>query len=182
MKGIHFRALMAFAEERFGQVTVELMLDGAALDRDGAYTNVGDYPFEEFDTLVSTLSRVSGAAPRQILRDCGRRTIAYVLERRAQPIIADAGMEATLASLQDLIRVDSLKLHGDAELPTLALVPGEAPWIVLELKSERPAADLAEGWILGTLEHLKIPTEILRQDLPPFDGRAARFRVRRVDR
>ncbi len=177
MKGVVFRALMGVVEEQFGPVVVEEMLDDANLARHGAYTTVGDYPVEEFYTLVQSLQRVSGASQADILRECGRRTIAYFIATQSKDEGEGLGLEKMLASLQGLIHANYVKLYPDSVVPSLQVQEAKDGWVVVEYRSPRPMADLAEGMVLGTLDHLGIDTQVQRTDLPPKDGRAAQFRV-----
>ncbi len=177
MKGVVFRALMGVVEEHFGPVMVEKMLDDARLARHGAYTTVGDYPIEEFFALVQSLQRVSDASQADILRECGRRTIAYFIATQSKDEGEALGLEKMLASLQGLIEANYVKLYPDSVIPSFQVRTAEDGWVVVEYRSPRPMADLAEGMILGTLDHLGVDTQVQRTDLPPKDGRAAQFRV-----
>lgn len=178
MRGYIFRALMGFAAERFGSLTLESMLDRAALDRHGAYTAVGKYPIEELEVLVDALCDLTGTPRKLVLTECGRRAIAYVLDTQAANEEGSWTLESLLGSLEDLIHVHNMKLYPGAIVPSLTLDKSESGWAELNYRSQRPLADLAEGLILGSLDYMKISTEVLREDLPPHDGHAARFKVK----
>ncbi len=178
MKGVLFRALMSYAEEQFGPLALERVLDRAALERHGAYTTVGQYPAEELLVLVRAMQAETGEASSKILVECGRRTIAYVIAAQAGQRPEGSDLQAVLSSLEALIRANYLKLYPGTVVPSLTMEGSEEGWVHLLYGSPRPLADLAEGLILGTLDVLKIDTQVRREDLAPYDGRAARFRVK----
>ncbi len=178
MRGYVFRALMGFAEERFGPLAVERMLDQADLSRHGAYTAVGKYPIEELFVLVDALCAVTEASRKEVLVECGRRTIAYVIETQSRNGEASLGLEGLLASLDDLIYDNYMKLYPGSVVPSWTFQVNGDGWAELSYRSKRPFADLAEGLVLGSLDYLEISTEVVRRDLPPYDGHAADFRVK----
>ncbi len=175
MRGYVFRSLMAYAEERYGLLTVERMLQKSGLPRQGAYTAVGQYPIEELIALVDALTELTDTSSKEVLTECGRRTIGYVIDTQAGEGPRD--LEDLLRSLEDLIHANYAKLYPGSIVPSLTFDLHVNGWAVLTYRSPRPLADLAEGLILGSIDYIGIQSEVLREDLPPYDGRAARFRV-----
>ncbi len=181
MRGYIFRALMGYAEERFGSLASEKMLDNADLSRHGAYTAVGQYPIEELVALVDALCDVTGAARKDVLTECGRRSVAYVIDTQSSKGEKPKSLVSLLASLEDLIHANYAKLYPGAEVPSLTFRVNDDRWAEMNYHSQRPLADLAEGLILGALDYLHVSTDVVREDLPPRDGHAARFMVRMTD-
>lgn len=169
---------MSYAEDGFGPLALERVLDRAAIPRDGAYTSVGRYPVEEFLRLVDALSAETGVAQDLILRECGRRTLTYAVEN--QPPVPSDGrdLEGNLASLWALIQANFVKLYPGALVPMITVDGNDGRWLYLLCRARLDLADLAEGVILGALDHLQIDTEIGRQELDGPEPRAVRFRIR----
>ncbi len=182
MKGVVFRALMSYAEDGFGPLTLESVLARAAIPRDGAYTSVGRYPVEEFWRLVDALNAETGVPRDRILRECGRRTLAYVVAN--QPPLRSDGqdLEGNLASLSALIQANFVKLYPGGLVPMITVDGNDGHWLYLLYHAQPDLADLAEGVILGALDHLQIKTEIVRQVFYGAEPRAIRFRIRLPDR
>ncbi|MEQ8655073.1 MAG: heme NO-binding domain-containing protein [Kiloniellales bacterium] len=178
VRGYVFRALMGYAEERFGSLAVERMLEKADLPSQGAYTAVGHYPVEELIALADALCAVSEVARKEILIASGRRAMPYVIEMQAQNSKAPTSLETILASLQDLIHTNLEKLYPGSISPIFAFDVAEDGWAEISYRSQCPLADLAEGLILGILDYMATTTDVVREDLAPFDGHAARFRVK----
>ena len=60
MLGLVFTELMQFIEDRHGEETVDAVLDALALEHDGAYTAVGNYPHTEAVAFLSEVSAQRG--------------------------------------------------------------------------------------------------------------------------
>lgn len=177
MRGIHFRALMSLAEERFGPEVVEQMLDRAGGSRRGAYTTVGFYPPEEFLALAEALSDLTGQTRQTILFSCGRRVYAYLRVTQVKDRPPPPDILSALRSIASILQASYKKLHNDAVLPSIEVEAGRGGRVDLIYRSPRPMADFAEGLVHEALAPLQADCRIDRLDLPPFDGRAARFRV-----
>ncbi|NWF66298.1 MAG: heme NO-binding domain-containing protein [Campylobacterales bacterium] len=59
MKGLVFTELVEFIEEALGFDVADMMIEKANLAHGGAFTQAGNYPFEELLALVVSLSEVT---------------------------------------------------------------------------------------------------------------------------
>ena len=76
----------------------------------------------------------------------------------------------------------SLRLfHPEASLPELRCSSPAPGRLVLDYRSERPLADLAEGLVEGCVEFFGGGVEVTREDPPDGAGRTARFVLVRPD-
>ncbi|MGM3331279.1 heme NO-binding domain-containing protein, partial [Bacillus cereus group sp. BC251] len=62
------------------------------------------------------------------------------------------------------------KLYPDAELPELPSERLTADLLILNYRSIRGMADLAEGLLEGAIAHYGMPVELTRKDLPALEG------------
>ena len=57
MKGLVFTELLEYVEENFGFDVADKIIENAKLENNGAFTQAGNYPFEELVKLVVALSK-----------------------------------------------------------------------------------------------------------------------------
>lgn len=55
MKGLVFTELLEYVENNFGFDMADKIIEDSNLENDGAYTQAGNYPFEELIKLVNAL-------------------------------------------------------------------------------------------------------------------------------
>lgn len=153
MRGIMFTEFTAFAEEKFGLVACQKVLDQAALSTDGSYTNVGNYPYSDLEAIVVTLvDMVDDLDAEQLLFDFG-----YWLAGRFRTSYASFFEEhdnalSFLASIDDHIHVEVRKLYPDSVPPRVFLTKESDDRYVLRYESHRPLAAVALGLTQGSLD------------------------------
>ncbi|HFS85217.1 MAG TPA: hypothetical protein ENK72_01200 [Epsilonproteobacteria bacterium] len=67
MKGIVFTELIEFVEEALGFEIADQMIGNAGLANEGAFTQAGNYPFEDLQKLVVRLSAATGKPAGDLL-------------------------------------------------------------------------------------------------------------------
>ena len=88
------------------------------------------------------------------------------------------GVQSTfdfLANIEGYIHVEVRKLYPDADLPTFEYDTSQRGRLIMVYKSARPFAALAEGLLLGAIEHFGETVDVQREDLSEGRGMYVRF-------
>ena len=155
MKGVVFTELVNMIEDQFGLEVLDEVIENANLESGGAYTAVGDYPDSEIYSILAELGKITGLNTKQMLAAYSGCFFSMLNLTYTNFFKKHDCALKFLASLDDYIHPEALKLYPGAK------VPGFKPnWIndnELELvyTSERKMGDLARGLIDQTISHYK---------------------------
>lgn len=175
MKGVLFTEFLEMVEERYSLEMVDRLLAGVELTTGGSYTAVGNYPAEEMHRLVEELGAATGRPVEELLREFGRHLMFNFVAGFPQYLGASALEFLREAEHYHLIEVR--KLYPDSEMPSFlcdASVPGR---LVMEYRSPRGLADLAEGLIHGCGEYFGERLRVEREDLSEGRSQHVRFTI-----
>ena len=152
MKGIVFSELVGFLDKTGGPAFAEKVLSEAGLEHGGAYTRVGQYPWQEAVRLVEAASRESGAEFAELCNQFG----SYLFERftvlYAEIVDRYATTEALLSHVGDHIHEEVKVLYPDARPPEVR-AHSEGSTLRVEYSSHRPFAHIAHGLVAGAMKH-----------------------------
>jgi len=179
MRGIVFTEFLDFVAEKFSQEMVDHIIEASDLPSEGAYTAVGTYDHQEMVQLVSALSKISGTPVADLVTSFGQHLFGIFAEKF--PMYLE-GLDATfpfLLAVEEKIHVEVRKLYPDAELPTFEFEFPESNRMLLIYHSSRALGDLAEGLMMGCIEHFGDSITIQRENLQPGDGTNVRFELTR---
>ncbi|HMN94627.1 MAG TPA: heme NO-binding domain-containing protein [Hydrogenophaga sp.] len=177
MKGVVFTEFLGMVEEAFSAEMVDDIIDDADPPSGGAYTAVGTYPHDEMVAMVVALSRRTGIAVPDLVRAFGKHLFGRFVQ--AYPSFFD-GVDSTfqfLSGIEDIIHAEVLKLYPDAELPRFDIEHHDPRRLTLLYRSPRHFEDLAEGLMLGCIDHFK-ERIVLRREASSGDG-GQRFHLER---
>lgn len=180
MKGVVFTEFLDMVEQRFSADMADDIIDDAQLPSGGAYTAVGTYPHEEMVAMVMALSRRSGIAVADLIRAFGQHLFGRFVQ--AYPVFFN-GVNDTfgfLAGIEDIIHAEVLKLYPDAQLPRFVVERHDARQLVLLYQSPRHFEDLAEGLMLGCVNHFGEAIEVARVDAAAGAAEGQRFVLTRL--
>ncbi|MEP2987856.1 MAG: heme NO-binding domain-containing protein [Parasphingorhabdus sp.] len=174
MKGIIFTELVRFMEKVQSADFADAVISGAELPNDGAFTSVGNYPSEYALNMVGQASEQSGIEASELCRLYGkylygRFTILY-------PHIMESyrTAEALLTHVGSHIHNEVCILYPDAKPPQISASEAQGQTII-EYRSHRPMAAIAQGLVQGCMEHYSDPRK-LEWDIDE-DGKSARFTI-----
>jgi hypothetical protein len=157
MKGIIFNLLEEVVTTHLGEKAWDGILESSGVD--GAYTSLGNYPEEEFASLLGALSRQGGKSDREALKWFGQLAMPHLADRYPEFFNAHKDMRSFLLSLNDVIHAEVRKLYPGAEVPVFEFeTPGgtNAPdTLVMHYRSKRKLCQLAEGFIAGAAERFE---------------------------
>lgn len=180
MKGIVFRSFQRFAEQEWGDGLVDEMLSLDELKSGGAYTTVGYYPHTEFLAMAIHVAETTQTPINQLVSRFGSALFGDLAVAHPDMVASYSSPVELLSVIESVIHVDVRKLYTDTELPRFDVLDRtEDRSIVLDYRSKRPFADLAEGLIWGCLAHygVKEASSVLRDDVSS-DGTHSVFKVR----
>lgn len=177
MKGVVFTEFLDFVAKRYGDDTVDDIIDASHLPSGGAYTAVGTYDHAEMVALCTALGeRTDTPAPALV---CGFGTHLSSTFARGYPAMfaRSANLFDFLESIEAHIHVEVRKLYPDAELPTFRIEQRTPTRLVMEYRSPRRMGALAEGLILGSAKEFGVEVRVQTADVDGSNGEAMRFIV-----
>lgn len=180
MKGVIFTEFLAFIEQMFGLLMADHLITATRPASGGAYTAVGMYDAGELIAMVVELSRNLGVPVPVLAKAFGGHLFQSFARSHSLTTGDLRSTEELLASVENRIQVEVLKLFPDAELPTIGFEQIDPQTSVVLYQSNMPLADLAEGFISASIDHFKEPIAVEREDLPPKDGTHVRFTLVRT--
>jgi hypothetical protein len=180
MKGVVFTEFLEMVEEQFSADMVDDIVEEANVPSKGAYTSVGTYDHREMVALVATLARRSGTPTTELKRGFGSHLFHRFV--RSYPSFFTGVHDAFqfLAGIEEIIHAEVRKLYPDAELPRFDVELHDEKNLVLCYSSSRHFEDMAEGLILGCIEHFGEAIELRRETVGAGDSRKERFSLRRA--
>ncbi|MEO1234636.1 MAG: heme NO-binding domain-containing protein [Myxococcota bacterium] len=177
MKGMVFREFLNLVESKFGEDTVDDVIEAAELASGGSYTSVGTYDHGEMVALVVELSKQVDLPVVDLLHAFARHLIAFFAESHPH-FFAEAGDVFTfIENVHEHIHVEVRKLYPQAELPHLRAERLEPDGLDVRYRSARNFEDLAHGLMLAAGEYFGEPLDIVMDKLS--DGGGVRFQVTR---
>ena len=177
MKGIVFTEFTEMVESVFGFDTLDAIIAGADLPSGGSYTAVGTYDHQEMVSLVMQLSKVTGIEVPALLKTFGTHLFHRFAKIYPEMMAGEDSALSFLHRVETHIHREVLKLYPSADLPRF-----ESHWVSdheLEMLylSNKHFEDVAEGLIIGCLEHFGENADVTRS---PGDSATdgVRFRIR----
>ncbi|MGB0990330.1 MAG: heme NO-binding domain-containing protein, partial [Halarcobacter sp.] len=67
MRGVIFTEMIEFVEEALGYEVADKMIEKAHLDNGGAFSQGGNYPFDQMVKMLTALSEITGKPPHELL-------------------------------------------------------------------------------------------------------------------
>ena len=163
MKGLVFKELISLIEDKFGDELADEILDSIDLESGGSYTSVGTYDHSEILAIVTLLSQKTGVGARDLVKTFGKHLLE-VFYKSHPDYFQGHTAQSFLSSVDNYIHVEVKKLYPKADLPKI-LFEDQEDGIVIEYKSSKPFADLAEGLIEKTFEHFNENVNIETSDV-----------------
>jgi predicted hydrocarbon binding protein len=152
MHGIIHLELQRFAETRHGSPAWPGIVAGAGVPYRFAYVRVGEYPDEEFTSLVGALALRAGVTPQTILLEFGR-FIAPMLLTLMPEYVQDKNVFDLLADAEYLMHRMVRERDPGAQPPRLRCVRTDDREVVITYQSARRMCAFGRGIILGVARH-----------------------------
>lgn len=175
MKGVVFTEFLEMVKERFSPDVVDEIIEACDLPSGGSYTATGTYHHDELIQLVSRLSSTTGLPVPDLVREFGRHLFGRFVAMYPRLFVGVSSAFTFLMNIETHIHAEVKKLYPDAELPRFQCTVLSADHLEMIYRSSRPFADLAEGLMVGCVEHFGEEVDIRRQALPDEREQAVRF-------
>jgi hypothetical protein len=114
-------------------------------------------------TLVTNLSTLTGVAVPDLLKEFGRHLFKRFLISFPTFFEGIGSSLEFLPRVNDYVHMEVRKLYADAELPLFTCHFPAPGTMVMAYRSSRNLPDLAEGLILGCIEHFGEPLAVTRE-------------------
>jgi len=178
MKGMVFTELLSMAEQAIGEEAVDDILDTLALDNDGAYSAVGNYPCSELMRIVGAIGDHTGVPTPELQRQFGQWIHGRFVKSYPGFFEDKSNALAMLDAIENEVHVEVRKLYPDAELPTF-----ETEWLgdtalKMTYRSDRPLVPFCHGMIEACVAHFGEPAEITVSEIGGDRNASAEFLVR----
>jgi len=175
MKGVVFTEFLEMVESSFSPVIADRIVEQSDLPSGGAYTAVGTYHHDEMVSLVGQLSSETGTPVPDLLQGFGRYLFGRFVTGYPMFFEGQTSSLDFLCTVHDHIHTEVRKLYSDAELPSLEHERPEPNRLVVNYRSSRGLADLAEGLIRACIDHFKEAITLSREDLSGGQNTHVRF-------
>lgn len=175
MRGVIFTEFVSLVEDKFGVQMADALLSLPGLTDGGAYTSVGRYPHGEMLTMVGGLAERTGLPADELCKVFGEWLFPKLAGAFDFSVKPHADAFSFLASLDAIIHAEVRKLYPDAELPHVPVTKVSDTELVMEYRSKRPFADVAEGLLRGCVTWFGERVDIRREALDGTPSNAARF-------
>jgi hypothetical protein len=175
VKGIVFTEFLGFVAQRYGEDTVDDIIDASALPGGGAYTSVGTYDHGELVALCNALAQQTGQDIPTLVQAFGVY-LSGSFAKGYPAFFARCGhFFDFLESIEEHIHKEVKKLYPDAELPSFTACERTPSRLVLDYRSPRQMGDLALGLIQGSAQHFGVQVRVQQQLRDSANGPVVRF-------
>jgi hypothetical protein len=159
MKGMFFTTFMELVEEEYGLKTAELVaLRGKSLSK-GLYATAGNYDFHELARMMKALCESQNLAEREFLNTYAHKLMNMFVMKYIG-FFAGKKLFTFLNSLEEQVHGEVRHSYPESELPRFIVHQEGDRELVMEYRSEKPFADLAECLLIAAIEHFKEKVEM----------------------
>ena len=163
MRGVVFTELIEFVEDKLGFDIADKMIEEAKLDNEGVFTQGGNYPFEEMVKLLTSLSKITGKEPNELLEIFGEHLFSVLVKIYGKDIKENKTALSFIDSVEDYVHVEVKKLYPDAELPTFTTTYKDDNKIVIIYQSDKKLDSFAQGLIKACGEYFNENLDISKE-------------------
>jgi len=176
MKGIVFTEFLDLVEDKFGLEMLDTILSESDLESNGIYTSIGTYNFSEMLQLLQNLSAHTDISIDDLLLVYAEHFFSVIEESYPGLLATYKDPIEMLASIENHIHVEVMKIYPEAELPTFEVVEKTKNSLVMIYKSSRAMHHFGLGLMNKTFEHFNSSASIVLEKIKE-DGTEVRFIV-----
>jgi hypothetical protein len=179
MKGIVFTEFLQLVEDKYGLEIVDNIIEKSQLPSKGVYTAVGTYNFSEMLTLLTHLSEHAKLSIDQLLQVYAEHFFCVLVSSYPGLIQKYKDPIDMLASIENHIHVEVLKIYPDAELPSFEILEKTNRSLIMIYRSSRAMYYFGLGLMNKTFEHFNSRAEIIMEKLKD-DGTEVKFIITKL--
>ena len=165
MKGIVFTEFLQLVEDKYGLEIVDNIIEKSQLPSKGVYTAVGTYNFSEMLTLLTHLSEHAKLSIDQLLQVYAEHFFCVLASSYPGLIQKYKDPIDMLASIENHIHVEVLKIYPDVELPSFEILEKTNRSLIMIYRSSRAMYYFGLGLMNKTFEHFNSRAEIIMENL-----------------
>ncbi|MEU3561350.1 MULTISPECIES: heme NO-binding domain-containing protein [unclassified Kitasatospora] len=151
MKGVVFDLLNEVVSRQYGLLAWGELIDASGVD--GTYTSLGNYPDEEFMSIVAAAAPMFGKSETEVVRWLGREALPIFAERYPMFFAGHSSARTFLLTLEDIIHPEVRRLYPGAAVPSFRFETPASGVLVMSYSSQRQLCAFGEGLIEGAAEH-----------------------------
>ena len=178
MKGIVFTEFLDLVEDKFGLEMVDKIIQNSNLESNGIYTSIGTYAFSEMLQLLQHLSTNTNISIDDLLLVYAEHFFAVLAQSYPELIESYKDPIEMLASIENHIHVEVVKIYPDAELPTFEVLEKTDNSLVMIYKSSRAMHHFGLGLMNKTFEHFN-STATIEMEKIKEDGTEVKFTIQK---
>jgi len=178
MKGIVFTEFLELVEDKFGLEMVDNIIENSNLESNGIYTSIGTYAFSEMLQLLQHLSTNTNISIDDLLLVYAEHFFAVLAQSYPGLIESYKDPIEMLASIENHIHVEVIKIYPDAELPTFQIIEKTDNSLVMIYKSSRAMHHFGLGLMNKTFEHFNSTATIELEKIKE-DGTEVKFIIQK---
>ena len=179
MKGIVFTEFLDLVQDKFGIEMVDTIINQSNLESEGVYTAIGTYSFSEMLQLLKSLSSNTNIAIDDLLLIYAEHFFSVLKDSYPGLLEGYKDPIEMLASIENHIHVEVMKIYPDAELPTFVVQEKSENSLVLIYKSSRAMHHFGLGLMNKTFEHFNSKAEIVLEKIKE-DGTEVKFIIKKI--
>jgi hypothetical protein len=176
MKGVVFTEFLEMVESAHGILVVDSLTSISSLHDQGAYTSAGNYPHTDMLAMVGKLSQLINVPVDDLVITFGRYLFnSFHTHYKGFFEGVDNSLQF-LEGIETVIHTEVRKLYPEASLPEFECFSDESG-LTMIYNSDKPFADLAEGLIIGCIDHFSENLVVSRSPGSTNDACSAVFRI-----
>ncbi len=150
MKGIIFTSLQDMITEQFSEDLWDEIIDNCELKSNGIYTTVGNYDFEELQSMVNYISNKTKIKESILIHEFGKYLASIFIANNPQCYESCNDLFYFLDSIDNNIHVEVRKLYDNTYLPLILTKRKSDREMELLYTSKHKLVNLACGLIEGS--------------------------------
>lgn len=180
MKGIVFTEFLELVESKYGLEMVDRIITNSKLNSKGIYTAIGTYEFSEMLELLTHLSTFTNISIDELLLIYAEHFF-YVLKNNYPKLLKQYTAPLDLlASIEDHIHVEVIKIYPDAELPTFKIINQTETSLTLLYTSSRSMHHFGLGLMKETFVYFNQKAQIDLEKIKD-DGTEVKFMIKTIN-
>ncbi len=173
MKGLVFTELLEYIEDNFGFDMLDKVIEDANLENNGAYTQAGNYNFDELLKLVVAISNASGIEIPKLLEIFGEHMFFKLTALNPELKTNFSSSLDLISNVDQIIHPEVEKLYPGADLPTFNEIERSEDTLVVDYISNKHLEHFAIGLMRGCAKDFNEDLDVSYEAL----ANATRFKI-----
>ncbi len=160
MKGLVFTELLEYVEANFGFDMLDKIIEDAKLKNNGAYTQGGNYDFDELLKLLVSISKESGIEIPKLLEIFGEHMFVKLTSLNPEFKSKFNSSLDLISNVDQIIHPEVEKLYPGVDLPRFNEIERSEDTLVLDYISNKHLEHFAIGLMHGCAKNFNEDLDI----------------------